>query len=1629
MKKHFTLLFALLCASVMGWADPTPYCGETSSNANFTFSLMNVSGNTYRIQFDAIGDDEFLSVYNINCGVNQSIGAGIFFGGDNAANWVITDKQAYLNFSTSEAGSAPTGFYGNYFCFNKKGGGLIEISSFSPSDVDWTATCSGGCSDSDAPTVTAVAKSDITYNSIVLTITASDNDGGTGIARYIVKNGDTQIASSTTSPITLTGLNAGTTYDNIKVIAKDGCNNESSAFDVESFTTLTRASECEGDLGHFATWNTKRVHYKIEYLPTIEKIRYEVRGYDTQVLDYLEINTTSGNSNSVPIVNGVAVWKQTAPAAGTVMGIQFVFSTDAIGGNEINAENLSSFTGNNEHLVYYKSRDCAADPEPAYAPTTTPDESTIFNDCQIYSILGSDYYSSVGFNGETNAWGGGTATTETIDGRDVLHIANSNYLERGFNAHDVSGFTHIHFDVWTQDPMNLGMKLMAYEDGWKEGDKQNFTTNAGSWTSVDLALTGFNHSYLHKIQGIYPSDMAQQNVYFTNIYFYKTTDDVSCYETLNLAENKPSEGGFVPGNLGEVPAKANDGNEDSRWVTWADRPASEEWWYVDLKNNYAINKIEVVWGADYSTNYILQTRTEAPSAADKADDAAWVTIATVTDAAANSTKTNTFTTATGRYVRLHSLSRSSNCIRLAELRVFASGYAVTDTNDPVITTAEVANDSPNQTSVKLHLVATDVEDGAVTTFLLNKGDDNWLPIVTDGSDTYTVSPLERGHYSYQVKARDHAGNVSAISTINFDILDPTENLALDQPVVAGYTPTDPAEIPTKANDGNLGTPWTTYNDQPMDVQWWSVDLGEVYQLSAIDLFWDVPSNHYLIQVAQTEPSDRTDDAQWFTALEVNETQHTGNTEGDKNHYALNVPARYVRFKAVTKAGSYLKLWEFRVFGTGYASLDTNNPVITTAEVASDSPNETSVKLHLVATDVENVTIHSFLLNKGDGNWQQIATDASDFYTVSDLERGHYSYQVKAIDPAVHVSAVSTINFTIFNPAENLALNKEVVAGYTPSNLGEVPTKANDGDLGTPWTTYNGQPMDVQWWSVDLGAVYQLTDVDLFWGVRSNHYLIQVAHSAPIDRADDTQWYTIQEVNETQKTGQSEEDKNRYAVDASARYIRFKALSLNDDTFLKLWELRAFGSAYASADNNAPVVTTASVSYGAGKAYLTLEATDTEDGTIKLFRVVNTTTGEKQLLTTDGENKIAIENLEIDTEYDFEIQAMDRAANLSAVRSMIVRLPATAGNIAKNKPVTAGFETGGAAESKEKANDGNPSTYWATWNTGDVTREWIYVDLQGLYDLRQIVVTFDVALVSNDYLLQYRREAPTEEEAASDEAWTEIAEVTTASGENLTVATDANCIARYIRFRTKKASVRLAELEVYADAAIIDFNDAGSNSPIIAANEDATVNVVLNRSISADNTWYTLCLPFDMDADKVIEVFGASTIATLTGSEDRGSIIHLNFDYVNTIQAGKPYLIKVGKNFISGSTIEGVQIKNVDPSAEGYKAEAEHMHFQGTFDKINLRGADKRYVSANNTLYSPNSTNGTNIGAFRCYFTIPEGSSAGAPGRQAVIVFGPQTATGCENIATPEMPSKFMLNGVLYILRDGKTYNAQGLLIE
>lgn len=766
--RKLTFLLALLCVSVMGFAIDWNGIGWVADGLQ-----GGALNKTYKVS-PSSENASYPAVVNIQ-DAGSAEKTGIY----------VTFPNGIVSCSLTSYGV--------------QGGGLwMSLSNFSnqetPVEVTTDAsityhfavyyengTPGGSCTDETAPTVTAVAKSDITHNSIVLTVTAADNDGGTGIASYIVKNGDTQIASSATSPITVTGLTAGTTYNNIKVITKDGCNNESSAFDVESFTTLNRPSECSGDLGHWATPATKRISYTIEYVPVIDKIKYTVQGYGSEVLNYLEIRTASpavANSGSVGIVDGVATWFQNAPAAGTEMAVQFYYGVESIGGGrEITQDGEVSLS--NPQSVYYKSHDCAV----ASGPSTVPAGPDDKNDCQVFSIFGTEGFVTNATHAE--AWDGAKSfLTGKIDGKDAYFTTAGTTANIQYPSKNINEYDKLHFDIWTDAAREIGVELCI--NAGTHGTKQNITTTAGAWKSVELDITGFHDPKDVNTTFLFFSSLARETYYLANVYLYKTADDESCYESLNIALKKPVVAGYTPSDPGEVPSKANDGNEGSEWTTWANRPASEEWWYVDLLHVYNLTNISILWGGDYSTNYILQTRIEEPTVADRANDEAWTTVATVTDATASAVKSNNITAA-GRYVRIHSLARSNvNLIRMKEFRVFGSGFADIDTEKPVMTSATLESKTNNQ--VVINVAATD-----------NKGIASYHVVETTHSINESLSAEEgkititgltaATEYSFVITAVDFFGNESA----NNKVVNVTTDAHLTAPAAAAADPTWPSD--------------------------------------------------------------------------------------------------------------------------------------------------------------------------------------------------------------------------------------------------------------------------------------------------------------------------------------------------------------------------------------------------------------------------------------------------------------------------------------------------------------------------------------------------------------------------------------------------------------------------------------------------------------------------------------------------------------------------------------------------------------------------------------------------------------------------------------------------------------------
>ena len=708
------------------------------------------------------------------------------------------------------------------------------------------------------------------------------------------------------------------------------------------------------------------------------------------------------------------------------------------------------------------------------------------------------------------------------------------------------------------------------------------------------------------------------------------------------------------------------------------------------------------------------------------------------------------------------------------------------------------------------------------------------------------------------------------------------NLALEKTAVAGYEDGNAAEVAGKVTDGTSAA-WVTWSYQPAAKEYVYIDLGAFYQLNSIEVDWGADySTDYILQACQNAPADSayaSKDYNWFTLAEV-----TDAAANSTKTTAVSGPARYVRLHSLSKSNDQcIRVKEIRVYGTGYATTYTT-PTLTTAEVESYPAGYRTVQLHLVATDSHDEAIHTYRIIDESDNISIVTTDGDDLVTISGLSHNvRHTLTVEAMDPGALFSESENVAVLIWDPTTNLALGKTVVAGYEPGNAGEHSNKIVDG-TNDAWTTYEQRPASEEWFYIDLGAYYELDSVQAVWGeVYSTDYLIQASQSAPAttaDRADDTKWYPLAE----EKSATASATK-KTVVSGAARYLRVHSLA-RDGGFLRLHEFRVFGSGFATADENAPEITTATASYNNdGKAYLTLIATDEEDGSTNWFRVYNPKTETYSLQQTNGSDQIVITGLDDCTDYTFEVQAMDSAAQLSAVSEILVNVPVITGtNLALGKTTSAGISEGG--DNGANAVDGNYSNQWSgNVNPGrvDSVNQWMKVDLGKNYDIDSIKITWGPEGGSwpQNYEIQVSYNGT--------DYWS-IVHNTSKDENRANKYLDLGVKGRYVRVWANKSGVSygmcITELEVYGqrytEDHIYDFTGQVGSSTAWATAANWTKGVVPSTTDTV-----RILAPIEIPADNTIQV--AKVIVATGGKIGSGNSLTVGGKL--TVAAGGALVVK------------------------------------------------------------------------------------------------------------------------------------------
>lgn len=151
---------------------------------------------------------------------------------------------------------------------------------------------------------------------------------------------------------------------------------------------------------------------------------------------------------------------------------------------------------------------------------------------------------------------------------------------------------------------------------------------------------------------------------------------------------------------------------------------------------------------------------------------------------------------------------------------------------------------------------------------------------------------------------------------------------------------------------------------------------------------------------------------------------------------------------------------------------------------------------------------------------------------------------------------------------------------------------------------------------------------------------------------------------------------------------------------------------------------------------------------------------------------------------------------------------------------------------------------------------------------------------------------------------------------------------------------------------------------LTAQTDYYTSVTVNRTIKADKKWNTLVLPFNM---KIPAGWEVKELTDDTEVDANGNI-HLRFATANSIEAGKPYMIRVNE------AVNKIEVENVDVDTKTPTQIGNGINFVGVYTAGNIpTGA---FFISNNKFY--HATGGQNIiKGMRAYLQLPEGSQAKA----------------------------------------------------
>ena len=191
---------------------------------------------------------------------------------------------------------------------------------------------------------------------------------------------------------------------------------------------------------------------------------------------------------------------------------------------------------------------------------------------------------------------------------------------------------------------------------------------------------------------------------------------------------------------------------------------------------------------------------------------------------------------------------------------------------------------------------------------------------------------------------------------------------------------------------------------------------------------------------------------------------------------------------------------------------------------------------------------------------------------------------------------------------------------------------------------------------------------------------------------------------------------------------------------------------------------------------------------------------------------------------------------------------------------------------------------------------------------------------------------------------------------------ANENAKYVS-RIELTPLAAPEIET------VTLDETTNNDKVVEDYAGTTVNVTLKRTIS-DTYLNPFCVPFDMTADQITEVFGEGSVVSAFTSMT-GKV--MNFEKVATITAGQPYIVQA-KKASTEISLDKVEMKFEPGSNVKQKSDELSMSFNGIVSPYTFKNNDgtELFLDKNGNLRYP-STVPSQMKGMRAYFEVLDGT--------------------------------------------------------